>query len=313
MNSKSELYVGIDVSRDSLEVGFSQQGDTQTYANTAAGIAPLIGELALRIPRLIVVEASGGYEQAVLRQLQAARLPVALVNPTRVRRFAAASGRLAKTDRLDAQLLAQFAQTMQPRVQAAQSDLEAALAWRLARRRQLVSMLTAEKNRVHTATNEEMRAEIRETIVYLNERLKALEADIRALLAQHPAYQQRLQRLSTLKGVGEVTALTLLIDMPELGKVNRQKIAALAGVAPLNRDSGKYRGKRRTFGGRSHVRSALYMAALTACHHEPVIKEFYDRLLAKGKEKKVALTACMRKLLVILNAMAREEKSWQYA
>lgn len=311
MDSNSELFVGIDVSRDSLEIAYSTQKGSASYPNNEKGIAGLVSLLTTLSPQLIVLEASGGYEQTALRQLQRAKLPVARLNPTPVRRFAAASGRLAKTDRIDAQVLAHFAQTMRPRTQPAQSEVEAALAWRLDRRRQLVNMRTAEKNRVQTASDEAMRANIRETIDYLNERLKALEADIRALVAQHPGYQQRLQRLSSLKGVGEVTALTLLVDMPELGRVNRQKIAALAGVAPMNRDSGKYRGKRRTFGGRSHVRSALYMATLTACRHEPVIKEFYERLLAKGKEKKVALTACMRKLLVILNAMSREQIAWE--
>lgn len=313
MNSNSELFIGIDVSRDSLEIAFSTKRETIAYPNTDEGIAQLVRHLASLSPQLIALEASGGYEHAVLRQLQDASLPVSRLNPTPVRRFAAASGRLAKTDRIDARVLAHFAQAMQPRIQSTQGEVESALAWRLDRRRQLVSMLTAEKNRIHTAVNEEVKANIQVNIAWLSGQVKALEAEIKILLSKHPVQKQKIQMLTSLKGVGEITALTLLVDMPELGKVNRQKIAALAGVAPLNRDSGKYRGKRRTFGGRSHVRSALYMAALTACRHEPVIKEFYNRLLAKGKEKKVALTACMRKLLVILNAMARDQIAYEMA
>ncbi|MCI0418962.1 MAG: IS110 family transposase [Acidobacteria bacterium] len=313
MNSNSELFIGIDVSRDSLEIAFSTKRETIAYPNTDEGIAQLVRHLASLSPQLIALEASGGYEHAVLRQLQDASLPVSRLNPTPVRRFAAASGRLAKTDRIDARVLAHFAQAMQPRIQSTQGEVESALAWRLDRRRQLVSMLTAEKNRIHTAVNEEVKANIQVNIAWLSGQVKALEAEIKNLLSKHPVQKQKIQMLTSLKGVGEITALTLLVDMPELGKVNRQKIAALAGVAPLNRDSGKYRGKRRTFGGRSHVRSALYMAALTACRHEPVIKEFYNRLLAKGKEKKVALTACMRKLLVILNAMARDQIAYEMA
>lgn len=313
MNSNSDVYVGIDVSGDTLELAYAQQRSTKMYPNTAEGITQLIMDVAPQNPQLIVLEASGGYEREVLEGVQAAGLPVARVNPTPVRRFAAAFGYLAKTDRIDARLLAQFAQVRQPKPQLAQSRAEADLAWRLDRRSQLVDMRTAEKNRLRTAANEALRAHLRESIAYLSQHVKVLEAEIRTLVDTHALFRERVELLSARKGVGLITAATLLVDMPELGKVNRQQIAALGGVAPFAKDSGKQRGKRRTFGGRSRVRSALYMAVLNACRHDPVIKAFYTRLLSKGKEKKVALTACMRKLLVILNAMTRDQLALENA
>jgi transposase len=312
MNSKSELYVGIDVSKDSLEAAIWRQTGSQTYPNTAEGIAELLSTFSQQFPRIIVIEATGGYEQAVLKQMLQAGLPVSLVNPTRVRRFAAASGRLAKTDRIDAQVLAHFGQAMRPKLSLLKSELVEQLDHYLTRRRQLVSMITAEKNRLSTAGAFGQK-DIRETLAWLQERRKNLEREMLELVQGQPIYRQRMAQLSSVPGVGLVTALTLIAEMPELGRVNRQQIAALAGVAPLNRDSGKRKGKRRTFGGRSGVRNTLYMAALSASRTNPVIKAFYGRLLANGKEKKVALTACMRKLLVIMNAMARDQQSWIYA
>lgn len=242
--------------------------------------------------------------------MQAAKLPVALVNPTRVRRFAAAIGKLAKTDRIDAQVLAHFAQVVQPRVQATQTELERQLKRRLSRRRQMVDMTTAEKNRLSTA-DAEGRQDIRRHLSWLEQELAQLDEQIDRLVQDNPTYQQRIENFDSTPGVGRVTATTLTVDVPELGQLNRQEIAALVGLAPFNHDSGKHRGKRRTFGGRSHVRSTLYMAALSASRCNPVIRDFYQRLLANGKEKKVALTACMRKLLTILNAMARDQMAWQ--
>ena len=313
MNSNNDVYVGIDVSGDNLEVAFSQQNFCGRYPNTSEGISRLISDLASRSPQLIVLEASGGYEREVLEGLQAANLPVARVNPTPVRRFAAAFGRLAKTDRIDAQILAQFAQIRQPKAQLPPNMAQADLAWRLDRRRQLVAMRTAEKNRLRTAANDQLRGHLRETIAYLSKKVHLLDAEIKALVAAHPLFQQRVQMYSARKGVGLLTSATLLVEMPELGKVNRQQIAALGGLAPFARDSGKKRGKRRTFGGRSRVRNALYMAILNACRYDPILKAFYERLIAKGKEKKVAMTACMRKLLVILNAMTRDQLALEAA
>ena len=312
MHFNSEAYVGIDIGRDWLEVACGQQRQTASYANTAKGIAQLVSDLSIQAPKRIVLEASGGFEQALFDQLQAAGLPAALVNPTRVRRFAAAIGQLAKTDRIDAQVLAHFARTVRPRVQETKTELEKRLKRRLGRRRQLVEMITAEKNRLNTA-DAEGRNDIRRHLAWLQQELSELDDQIDELAQTNPVYQQRIENFDSTPGVGRVTATTLTVDVPELGSLNRQKIAALVGLAPFNRDSGKHRGKRRTFGGRNHVRSTLYMAALSATRCNPVIRNFYQRLLANGKEKKVALTACMRKLLVILNAMAREQKGWQNA
>ena len=312
MHFNSEAYVGIDIGRDWLEVASWQQKQTATYANTEAGIAQLVSDLSGRSPKRIVLEASGGFEQAVFDQLQAAGLPAAMVNPTRVRRFAAAIGQLAKTDRIDAQVLAHFAKTVQPGVQEPKTELEKRLKRRVSRRRQLVEMIAAEKNRLSTADGEGHK-DIRRHLAWLQQEVAELEAQIAQLAKTNPAYQQRIEHFDSAPGVGLVTATTLAVDVPELGRLNRQKIAALIGLAPFNRDSGKYRGKRRTFGGRNHVRATLYMAALSATRCNPVIRAFYQHLLANGKEKKVALTACMRKLLVILNAMARDQMAWQTA
>ena len=312
MNSNSEVYVGIDVSKEHLEVAIWQQAGSHSYANTNEGMPEMVAALKAAGPRHIVVEATGGYERLVVCTLQAAGLPVSLVNPTRVRRFAAASGQLAKTDAIDAQVLAHFGQAMQPSLTPAKSPVLEELEQYLSRRRQLVGMITAEKNRLSTV-GPLVREDIEAHLIQLEERRQDLENQLMALIRHTPDYQARFAQLCSVPGVGPVTALTLLTEMPELGQVNRQQIAALAGVAPLNRDSGKRRGKRRTFGGRSDVRCTLYMAALSATRCNPVIKDFYQHLLNNGKEKKVALTACMRKLLVILNAMARDQKAWHYA
>jgi transposase len=237
-------------------------------------------------------------------------LPVALVNPTRVRRFAQACGQLAKTDRLDAQVLARFGKQIQPDIWVLKSEVEEELSQLITRRRQLVGMLTAEKNRLHTV-REYAQESLKKHILWMEDELAEIEGEMNAILSTEPEYQHKIANLASVPGVGELTALTLVAQMPELGLVNRQQIAALAGVAPLNRDSGRYRGKRRTFGGRSAVRATLYMAALSASRHNPVIKAFYERLLERGKEKKVALTACMRKLLTILNAIARDQQPWR--
>lgn len=305
-------FMGIDVSQNELEVAVWGEANTTPYPNCAKGIKNLINDLNRDGVQLIVVEASGGYEYQPVTTLLQAGLPVALVNPTRVRRFAQASGQMAKTDRLDAQVLAHFAKVMQPEVWVLKSELEEQLSTLVSRRRQLVEMLTAEKNRLSTA-KEYARPSLQRHIEWMQTDLAEIEADLEAILQSDADYREKVELLDSVPGVGRVTALTLVAQMPELGLVNAKQIAALAGVAPLNRDSGRHRGKRRTFGGRSGVRSTLYMAALSATRYNPVIKAFYQRLLAKGKEKKVALTACMRKLLVILNAIARDQRAWEYA
>ena len=305
-------FMGIDVSQNELEVAVWGEANTTPYPNSAKGLKTLINNLNRDGVQLIVVEASGGYEYQPVTTLLQAGLPVALVNPTRVRRFAQASGQMAKTDRLDAQVLAHFAKVMQPEVWVLKSELEEQLSTLVSRRRQLVEMLTAEKNRLGTA-KEYARTSLQRHIEWMQTDLAEIEAEMEEILQSDGDYREKVELLDSVPGVGRVTALTLVAQLPELGLVNAKQIAALAGVAPLNRDSGRHRGKRRTFGGRSGVRSTLYMAALSATRYNPVIKAFYERLLAKGKEKKVALTACMRKLLVILNAIARDQRAWEYA
>ena len=305
-------FMGIDVSQNELEVAVWGEANTTPYPNSAKGLKTLINNLNRDGVQLIVVEASGGYEYQPVTTLLQAGLPVALVNPTRVRRFAQASGQMAKTDRLDAQVLAHFAKVMQPEVWVLKSELEEQLSTLVSRRRQLVEMLTAEKNRLGTA-KEYARTSLQRHIEWMQTDLAEIEAEMEEILQSDGDYREKVELLDSVPGVGRVTALTLVAQLPELGLVNAKQIAALAGVAPLNRDSGRHRGKRRTFGGRSGVRSTLYMAALSATRYNPVIKAFYERLLAKGKEKKVALTACMRKLLVTLNAIARDQRAWEYA
>lgn len=303
-------FMGIDVSQKTLELAVWGKEGTQQYANTTGGIKKLLEHLNQEAVELLVVEATGGYEYQAVTTLLKAGLPVALMNPTRVRRFAQASGKMAKTDRLDAHVLAHFAQAMRPKVWVLKSEVEEHLSLLITRRKQLVGMITAEKNRLSNA-RDQAKDSLKRHIAWMNTELAEIETHMAEILQEQPDYQQKVEIFTSAQGVGDVTALTLVAKMPEMGLVNRQEIAALAGLAPLNHDSGRYRGKRRTFGGRSAVRSALYMATLSATRCNPVIKEFYERLLDNGKEKKVALTACMRKLLVILNAMARDQQPWR--
>jgi len=255
------------------------------------------------------VEASGGYEAAVVSELVERGQEVALVNPTRVRAFARAEGILAKTDKIDARVIARFGATMKPKARARREKGQVALNEQVTRRRQLVLILSAEKNRLQTASVA-MQVHITSHITWLQAEIEALEQQISQAIKANPTWAETAQRIESVPGIGFVTAATLVADLPELGHLNRQKIAALVGVAPFNHDSGKHRGKRRIFGGRTSVRSVLYMATLSATRHNPVIKAFYHRLLDKGKLKKVALTACMRKLLVILNTMVKSGQDW---
>jgi transposase len=268
--------------------------------------------LVEREPTLIVVEASGGWEIDVVSELRAAGLPLALVNPTRVRYFGKACGQYAKTDKLDARLIASFAATMKPPVRPLHEGEQVELAHIVGRRQQLVKMLTMEKNR-QTTTRGSMRDQLARTIEWLSEEIEQLNILLKEMIQQDQLWQEKEQILLSVPGVGPVTTITLLAELPELGTMNRQRIAALVGLAPFNNDSGKMKGKRRIFGGRASIRCVLYMAALSASKSNPVIRVFYERLLANGKEKKVALTACMRKLLVILNAMIRDSKPWRFS
>lgn len=308
----SEQFVGIDVSKRWLEVCVHGEEQSQTIGNDPDGMVRLVAWMRAIQPVMIVFEATGGYEQRAVTALSEAGLAVAVVNPTRVRRFAEAVGILAKTDQIDARVIAHFASVVRPSRNAHQTPLEERLAALVERRRQLLVSLVAEKNRLSTCP-ECVRAGIQEHVVWLEERLEQLEEEIRTCLLQKPEWQARVEWIDSVPGVGPVTAATLVAELPELGQLNRQQIAALVGVAPFSRDSGPKHGKRRIGGGRSGVRRTLFMAALSASKHNPVIRAFYQSLLNRGKEKKVALTACMRKLLVILNAMVRKGEAWHSA
>lgn len=312
MTAKSEeIFVGIDVAKATLDIAVDTEQTVAQESNDAAGIAKLVAGLSDLAPTLIVVEASGGWEMDLVAGLAGAGLPVALVNPTRVRYFAKATGQNAKTDKLDAQLLARFAATIRPEVRPLKQGAQSRLSQVVSRRQQLIKMLTMEKNRRST-TRGEMGQQLEHHIRWLQAEIEVLNDKLRQLIAASPHWRAKDEVLRSAPGVGPVTALTLLADLPELGCLNRQEIAALVGLAPLNRDSGPVRGKRRIFGGRASVRCVLYMAALSAAKSNPVIRDFYQRLLANGKAKKVALTACMRKLLVMLNAMIRDMKPWHF-
>ena len=305
----TKQVVGIDVGKAKLDVGLVTEKRVRVWANDEGGRAKLSDWVVEQEASLVVVEASGGYETAIVSELVGRGQAVAVVNPTRVRAFARAEGILAKTDKIDAGVIARFGAVMQPRARARREEAQVALNEQVSRRRQLVLMLTAEKNRLHTASPA-MQVHIASHIAWLQAEIEALEQQISQAIKANPEWTETAQRVDSAPGIGFITATTLVADLPELGQLNRQKIAALVGVAPFNHDSGQQRGKRRIFGGRTSVRSVLYMATLSAIRHNPVIKEFYQRLLDKGKHKKVALTACMRKLLVILNTMVKTGQDW---
>ena len=303
-------YVGIDVSKDRLDVAVLGEERVWQVANTRDGITRLVERMQELQPELIVVEATGGYQRAVVEALFHAGLPVAVVNPARVRQFARACGLLAKTDKLDAQVLAVFGQRVRPRLYAGKNEAEKQLSALLVRRKQLEEMLKAEQNRQRTVVPS-LRGSVERILAILKEEKKRLEEQIRELMNEQKAWQEQTEILSSAPGVGPVTTATLLADLPELGKMDRKKIAALVGVAPMNYDSGRKRGYRKTKGGRTDVRSVLYMSTLVATRHNPVIQTQYQHLLKRGKLKKVALTACMRKFLTILNAMVRDQQPFR--
>lgn len=308
----TKSVVGVDVSKGKLDVGISDEKRVRTWSNDATGCAELGEWVVEQGVSLVVVEASGGYEAALVSELVGRGQAVAMVNPTRVRAFARAEGILAKTDKIDAQVIARFGATMKPQATARREEAQVVLTEQVTRRRQLVLILTAEKNRLQTASST-IQAHIGRHITWLQTEIETLEQQISQVIAANPEWTETVQRVDSVPGIGFITAATLVADLPELGQLNRQKIAALVGVAPFNHDSGKQRGKRRIFGGRTSVRSVLYMATLSAIRHNAVIKAFYQRLLDKGKLKKVALIACMRKLLVILNTMVKTGQDWNPA
>jgi transposase len=299
--------VGIDVSKDKLDVAVLGEKQSWQVDNSPNGITHLVKQMAGLQPELIVVEATGGYQRRVVDALFHAGLSVAVVNPARVRQFARACGLLAKTDKLDAQVLAEFGRRVQPRCYEGKSEAEKQLSALLVRRKQLEEMLKAEQNRLRTISPS-LRSSIERIIAVLKEEKKRLDEEIRELMNEQKAWQEQSEILSSAPGVGMVTTATLLAELPELGKMDRKKIAALVGVAPMNYDSGRKRGYRKTKGGRGHVRSVLYMSTLVATRYNPLIQTQYQHLLKRGKLKKVALTACMRKFLTILNAMVRDQQ-----
>lgn len=300
-------YVGIDVSKDRLDVAVLGEERGWQVANKQEGIAQLVEQMEALQPELIVVEATGGYQRAVVEALFHAGLCVAMVNPARVRQFARACGLLAKTDKLDAQVLAVFGQRVQPRRYAGKTEAEKQLSALLVRRKQVEEMLKAEQNRLRTISPS-LRDSVERIIAILKEEKKRLDEQICELVNEQKAWQEQTEILSSAPGVGMVTTATLLAELPELGKMDRKKIAALVGVAPMNYDSGRKRGYRKTKGGRGDVRSVLYMSTRVATRYNPLIQAQYQHLLKRGKEKKVALTACMRKFLTILNAMLRDHQ-----
>ena len=304
-----EVFVGIDVSKAELEVAVRPTAQQWSCANDAADRGTLVQQLQALTPTRIVVEASGGQERALVYTLVEAGLPIVIVNPRHARAFAEATGRLAKTDRLDASDLAHFAQALCPDLRELPDANTQEVIALLSRRRQLVAMRTAEVNRASTALPQ-AQAHITAHVAWLEDDIAAVEAEIDTYFQHNPEWAARVTQLSAPKGVGVLTAQSLTLELPELGHLNRKQIAALVGVAPFNRDSGPQRGKRRVWGGRANVRTTLYMATLSAIRWNPLIKPFYERLRQAGKPKKVAITACMRKLLTILNAMVKNGTDW---
>jgi len=304
------LFIGIDVAKAQLEFACQPRGESGTVPNADDGIRELVTRCQALTPTLIVLEATGGYEAALVAALATAGLPVVVANPRQVRDFAKATGQLAKTDALDAQVLALFAERVRPVPRPLPDAAIQALDALLTRRRQLVEMLTAERNRLLIARSA-VRRDLHQHIRFLERRLREADDDLHTAVKASPAWRVKDDLLQSVPGVGRVVSLTLLAELPELGRLSHKEIAALVGVAPLNRDSGTLRGKRLVYGGRAPVRAVLYMAALVASKCNPVIRAFYLRLRAAGKPAKLALTACMRKLLTILNAIARDGAPWQ--
>ena len=306
---QEEGFVGIDVSSQTLDVAWHGEETVRTASNDEAGIEELVGWLQDKGATLIVLEATGGYEAEAAIALSLAQLPVAVVNPRQVRDFAKAAGKLAKSDTIDALVLAHFGAAMRPQVRALGDEQTRELKQIVVRRRQLQEMLTAERNRLRLC-GKAVRPGVEAHIEWLKSEVKDLDRRMRRELRASPVWRAQEKLYRSVPGVGPILAVSLLADLPELGRLNRKEIAALVGVAPFNRDSGKWRGKRCIWGGRASLRATLYMATVTAVRHNPVIREFFERLKTDGKPYKVAMTACMRRLLVIVNAIASSGKPW---
>lgn len=310
MPNVKEHFVGIDIAKDWFDVAVVGEKKTMRFANTRNGIAKLVKQMKALCPTLIVVEATGGYEEGVVLGLFEAGLPVARVSPQRVRQYARAKGQLAKTDQLDAHLLAEYGEKIQPRLYEGKSEERKQLSALVGRRNQLNTMLQAEKNRLRGQSGV-IRSSLQKVIRCLETQLHQMDQEIGTLLQQHTDLQAQEKLLRSAKSIGPVTAAALLADLPELGQLDRQEIAALVGIAPMNADTGRKHGYRKTKGGRPVVRSALYMATLSGIRYNPVLKPQYEQLVKRGKLKKVAITACMRKMLTILNAMLRDQRPFR--
>lgn len=302
-------FIGIDVSKARLDVAIRPSDETESVTNDRAGIESLVKRFTEIGAALIVVEATGGFERQIMRALASAELSVVVVNPRQVRDFAKATGQLAKTDRIDARVLARFAQAVRPSVRPLADEVTLELRALVARRRQITEMIVAETNRL-TSAPKTLRRRIKVHIGWLKKELKRADHDLDQGIRQSPIGCENQDLLQTVPGIGSVVSRTLLAELPELGKLNRKQIAALVGIAPLNRDSGTFRGRRSIWGGRATVRATLYMAALVASRRNAVIRSFYKRLRDAGKAPKVALVACMRKLLTIINAMLKHKTRW---
>ena len=308
----SNVFVGIDVSKARLDVAMRPSGETPSVAHDEAGISALVKRLRAVQPALIVLEATGGMERQITRALASAELPVVVVNPRQARDFAKATGKLAKTDTIDAMVLAWFAEAVRPAVKTLPDEISLELRALIARRRQITEMIVAENNRLGGAAKA-VQKRISVHIRWLESELQRVDTDLDQTIRQSPIWKDKEDLLQSVPGIGPVTSRALIANLPELGELNRRQIAALVGIAPLNRDSGTLRGRRSIWGGRAGVRAVLYMAALVASRHNAVIRTFYTRLCKAGKAPKIALVACMRKLLTILNSMLRHKTRWSGA
>ncbi len=306
----SGLYVGIDVSKSSLDVATVPAGESWSESNDEKGSGKLVARLSKLNPRLIILEATGGYESLVAADLGAAGLPVVVINPRQVRDFAKAIGRLAKTDAIDAHVIALFGEAVKPDVRPLKDVQTTEISALISRRRQLIGMIISEKNRLPLAARN-VRRGIVSHIKWLEKQICDIDDQLEKIVKESPLWREDDNLLRSVPGVGRVLSTTLLASLPELGKLNRHQIAALAGLAPFNRDSGMFKGRRSVCGGRAEVRSVLYMGVLAAIRYNPVIKSHYQRLRESGKPAKVAITACMRKMLVILNTMMKSRMKWQ--
>lgn len=307
----TEHFVGIDVSKDKLDIAVYPTYQLFNVDNDQNGLNQLVQALQDLEPVLIVFESTGGYELLAVTTLYAAGLPVVIINARQIRDFAKSVGKLAKTDTIDAQVIAHFASAVRPKVRPLKDKVTQQLTALVTRRRQIVEMIVAESNRLASATKQNRR-DIKTHIRWLKKRLAQIDTNIKGQIRKSPIFSKKDKILQSTPGVGPTTSATLISGVPELGTMDRKKIAALIGLAPLNRDSGRFRGRRMIWGGRAHVRAVLYMSTLSAIQFNPIIHQFYNRLREAGKCNKVAMTACMRKLLTILNAMVRDQRSWYY-